>query len=70
MIKRSKEYTNLLMRPQRKLQLQDVLMLEPEWTTARKLSTKTLRQLALCPDIDWADEEDLEFPEEEVVLVE
>ena len=70
MIKRSKEYTNLLMRPQRKLHLQDILMVEPEWTTARKLSAKTLRQLALCPDIDWADEENLEFPEEKVELVE
>ena len=70
MIKRSKEYTNLLRRPQRKLQLQDVLMVEPEWTSSRKLTAKTLRQLALCPDIDWAEEKNLEFPEEEVELVE
>ena len=70
MIKRSKEYTNLFMRPQRKLHMQDVLMVEPEWTSSRRLSAKTLRQLALCPDIDWAEEEDLEFPEEEVDLVE
>ena len=70
MIKRSKAYTNLLMRPQRKLRLRDVLMVEPEWTSSRKLAAKTLRQLALCPDIDWAQEENLEFPDEEVELVE
>jgi hypothetical protein len=69
MIKRSKEYTNLLMRPQRKLLMQDVLMVEPEWTSSRRLSAKTLRQLALCPDIVWANEANLEFPEGEVELV-
>ena len=69
MISRSKEYTNLLMRPQRKLHLRDVLIVEPEWTSSRRLTAKTLRQLALCPDIVWANEANLEFPEGEVELV-
>ena len=68
-MQRSKEYTNLLMVPQRKLQLQDVLLVEPEWTAARKFSAKTLRQLALCPEIDWTEEQDLTFEEEESEVV-
>ena len=46
-------------------------MVEPEWTSSRKkVGRQNPAAAALCPDIDWAQEENLEFPEEEVELVE
>ena len=61
MLKRCKPYTNLMMKPQRMITMEDVLAVNPELSSQSRLSAQALRQLALCPFIDWSKLEEVDL---------